>query len=92
VAGLTIAELVRSTGRPRDVLEEVLKQEIACGRVVVEDGLFSLRPGALPPAVAEGMRELTRPDVAPARSRDRRRPEGGRVHASERANLNFAVS
>jgi hypothetical protein len=92
VAGLTIDDLVRRTGHAHSVLATVLRDEVACGRVVVEDGQFSLRPGALPDDVAQALRGLSPPDTAFVNGTYRRRPSGGRVHRSERRNLNWVLS
>jgi hypothetical protein len=88
---LTIEELVRRIGCRRSVLETVLRDEIAAGRVAVTDGRFAIVPGALPRDVAEALRGLEPPDVAVVANGGRReRPSGG-VSASDLANLNFAV-
>jgi hypothetical protein len=88
VAGLTPVELASRTGHDRRVLEIVMREEVARGRVSFEDGVFALRPGALPVDVAQALHGLTPPDVAvPANGGRRRRPSGGGVSAAERRNL-----
>jgi hypothetical protein len=86
--GLSLDELVARTGRRRHLLEVVLREEVARGRVSFENGVFALRSGALPADVMEALRGLEPPDVAVlVNGGRRRRPSGGRVHASERRNL-----
>src|SRR5262245_237551 len=88
VVGLSLDELVARTGRRRSVLEVVLRDEVARGRVALEDGRFAIVPGALPPDVAAALRGLAPPDVdVLANGGRRRRPRGGRVHTHERKNL-----
>jgi hypothetical protein len=92
VAGLTLEELVASTGYRRAVLEAVLLDELRRGRVALEDGRFSIRPGCLPPDVAEALRGLEPPDVfALANGNRRPRVSGRRLSDSERHNLTYAV-
>jgi hypothetical protein len=91
MAGVTLDELVSRTGRDRRLLEVMLHDEVASGRVVVEDRRYALRPGCLPPGVAEALRGLSAPDVAVLANGHRHRLSGGRVRPSGRANLNFVV-
>jgi hypothetical protein len=85
VAGLSLQELVASTGRSPVVLEWVLRDEVARGRVVAQDGTFALRPGCLSPEVAEALRGLTPPDTAVPGERPRPTPTERRTGQPERA-------
>jgi hypothetical protein len=95
VPGLSLDELAASTGHERHLLAKVLAEEMRLGRVAtLADGSFALRAGSLPPAVAEGLRGLSAPDVAAAANGNGRTPDrsiGGRLSASEWANISHAV-
>lgn len=91
VVGLTLDELVVLTGCGPAVLRTVLLEEVRRGRVSCEDGRYCLVAGSLPPRVAEALRQLAAaPDASAVVGRARPR-RGDRVHASERANLSWAV-
>jgi hypothetical protein len=84
--GLTLDELLARTGCNARALRMALREETQLGRVLVQDGRFRLRPGALTPDVARALRALTRPD-ATALARRKVRLSGGPVSPVEASNL-----
>jgi hypothetical protein len=93
VPGLSVDELVASTGHERHLLAAVLAEEMRLGRVAtLADGSFTLVAGSLPLAVAEGRRGLSRPDVAElVDGTGRARATGGQLSASEWEKISHAV-
>jgi hypothetical protein len=91
MAGLDVESIARGHGRR--VVELVLREEVAFGRVAVENGCYSIRRGAFPSDVTAALRALSLPaGIVQADSRPRRRRAlGGRVHPAERKNLDWAV-
>jgi hypothetical protein len=87
---LSLDELERRTGRPRQELEAVLADEVRRGRVLRgADGRFALVPSSFPPATHAALRALSRPDVASLANGDgrRRARAGQRLGPAEWWNL-----
>jgi hypothetical protein len=89
--GLTLAELEARIGAEtaldRRALKHALADEIDAGRVILADGRYRLRVGALRPEVARALRLLQRPDTAELANGSRKRPTDGRLNGTEKANL-----
>jgi hypothetical protein len=96
VGGLTLDELVERTRFSGytgfRALKVALAEEVDRGRVLIDDGVYRLRPGALEPGVAEALRGLARPDAATLANGHvgGRRPDGGALSSHEQTNLRVA--
>ena len=65
MTGLPLSAL--ATTYPRRLVRYVLNTEVACGRVVDENGCYSITPGAFDPEVLAALRMLWSPEPSSER-------------------------
>lgn len=56
-----------ATSYPRRLVRYVVASEVACGRVVEENGCYSIAPGAFDPEVLAALRMLWSPESSSER-------------------------